>query len=123
MSWRTWLSRKWRPSTSRRRQLREQLERLRGVWPRVAGQAAAPIDAASPKCATMLRDAGCPYEPEQIGISREAACEHSYRQALFIRRRFTVLDLAHRAGLFEDCLTDLFGPAGLVAMSQCRKSR
>ena len=35
---------------------------------------------------------------EQIGISRERL-RVSYRQALHIRRRFTVLDLADRSGV------------------------
>jgi len=59
----------------------------------------------------MLREAGCAYEPEQIGISRERL-RRSYRQAYFIRRRFTVLDLAERAGLAEEAMTHIFGPEG-----------
>ena len=60
----------------------------------------------------MLRDAGCPQDPEEIGISRERL-RLSYRQAYSIRRRFTVLDLLERVGLFNDALENLFGPKGV----------
>ncbi len=59
----------------------------------------------------MLREAGCPSEPEQIGISRERL-RLSYEQAYYIRRRFTVLDLAMRLGVFHSALDELFGPEG-----------
>ena len=51
----------------------------------------------------MLDEAGCPVEPEQIGISRDRL-RQSYEQAYSIRRRFTILDLAMRLGLFEMAL-------------------
>jgi glycerol-1-phosphate dehydrogenase [NAD(P)+] len=59
----------------------------------------------------MLRAAGCPTEPEQIGISRDRL-RRSYEQAYYIRRRFTVLDLAQRLGVLESALDELFGPEG-----------
>jgi glycerol-1-phosphate dehydrogenase [NAD(P)+] len=59
----------------------------------------------------MLRAAGAPVEPEEIGISR-ARLRESIRQAFFLRRRFTVLDLAVRSGLLEPALSELFGPGG-----------
>jgi glycerol-1-phosphate dehydrogenase [NAD(P)+] len=52
---------------------------------------------------------GAPSEPEQIGLSR-ARLRATFRRADHIRRRFTVLDLARRAGLLEELLTGLFGP-------------
>ena len=59
----------------------------------------------------MLRAAGCPCEPEQIGIPRDRL-RLSYEQAYYIRRRFTVLDFARRTGVMDAALEDLFGPAG-----------
>jgi glycerol-1-phosphate dehydrogenase [NAD(P)+] len=59
----------------------------------------------------MLKAAGAPTEPEQIGITRERL-RASFLQAYFIRRRFTVLDLAVRAGLLDQCLEEIFGPRG-----------
>lgn len=60
----------------------------------------------------MLEEAGAPTEPEEIGISR-TRLRRSFDLAYFIRRRFTVLDLARRAGLLEPCLERLFGPDGI----------
>ena len=60
----------------------------------------------------MLRDAGCPFEPEQIGISRERL-RISYEQAYYIRRRYTVLDFVRAARRSSDAALDgLFGPGG-----------
>jgi len=59
----------------------------------------------------MLHAAKCPFEPEQIGISR-TRLKNSFEQAFFLRRRFTVLDFAVRCGLLEPALKDLFGPEG-----------
>jgi glycerol-1-phosphate dehydrogenase [NAD(P)+] len=58
----------------------------------------------------MLREAGAAYEPEQIGISQDRL-RRSYRQAYHIRRRFTVLDVARRAGLLEPALDLIFQAA------------
>jgi glycerol-1-phosphate dehydrogenase [NAD(P)+] len=60
---------------------------------------------------SMLRRAGCPYDPAQIGISR-ARLRLSYKQCCFLRRRFTILDLVFRLGLIDDALDHLFGPEG-----------
>jgi glycerol-1-phosphate dehydrogenase [NAD(P)+] len=93
--------------------LRAQLVRLRDGWPAVRDrltQHLLPFRNAR----TMLREAGCPSEPEQIGISRDRL-RLSYEQAYYIRRRFTVLDVAMRLGVFESALDELFGPSGVWA--------
>lgn len=64
----------------------------------------------------MLRRAGCPFDPAQIGISRERL-RTSYQQCCFLRRRFTVLDLLFRLGVFDQALDHLFGPQGPWAAS------
>ncbi len=93
-----------------RETLRSQLVRLRNIWPqlreRLRGQLL-PFAALLSK----LEAAGAPVEPEQIGISRQRLRE-SFWQAFFIRRRFTVLDLAMRAGMFDNCVNGIFGPTG-----------
>ena len=60
---------------------------------------------------------GAPTEPEQIGISR-ARLRESFLQAYYVRRRFTVLDLAVRIGLLESSLDSLFGPKGVWRLEQ-----
>ncbi|PWU19722.1 MAG: 3-dehydroquinate synthase [Verrucomicrobia bacterium] len=90
--------------------LRGQLERLRQVWPELRERLRQQLMPYS-TLKRMLRDAGAPVEPEQIGITRERF-RQSFRQAALIRRRFTVLDLAVRTGLLEPALDHLFGPVG-----------
>lgn len=59
-----------------------------------------------------LREAGAPYEPEHIGVSREYLRE-SFIRAQYIRRRFTVLDVAVRTCYMEQWLDELFGKGGI----------
>ena len=93
--------------------LRDQLTRLRREWPALRERLARHLVPFA-ELRGMLRDAGCPTEPEEIGIGRERL-RASYRQAYFIRRRFTVLDLARRAGVLDSCLEALFAPGGTWA--------
>jgi len=90
--------------------LRERLLRLREVWPELRARLRVHLPPAA-KLRDMLAGAGAPTEPGQIGISRERLRE-SYRQAYLIRRRFTVLDLAAQANVFEPCMTRIFAPGG-----------
>ncbi|HEY2411018.1 MAG TPA: sn-glycerol-1-phosphate dehydrogenase [Pirellulaceae bacterium] len=90
--------------------LRQQLQRLRQTWPDLHQKLEKQIIPAK-VVKQMLQDAAAAYEPEQIGISRDRL-RQSYWQALFIRRRFTILDLAHRTGLLDDALTNLFSSSG-----------
>jgi len=55
---------------------------------------------------------GAPVEPEQIGISRERLRE-TFIRAQYIRRRFTILDVAVRSGYLNQWLDRLFGKDGL----------
>jgi glycerol-1-phosphate dehydrogenase [NAD(P)+] len=90
--------------------LRVQLEGLREVWPQLKQRLRhqlIPFNVLK----KLLKAAGAPTEPEQIGITRDRLRE-SFWQAYFIRRRFTVLDLAVRAGLLDECLEELFGSRG-----------
>lgn len=92
-------------------QLGEQLKLLKALWPKLRKR----LEAQLMPLATvrrMLQDAGAPTEPEQIGITRERL-RQTYWQASCIRRRFTGLDLAVRAGLLDTCLDEIFGPTGL----------
>lgn len=94
--------------------IREQLARLRFVWPELRQRLQAhllPFD----ELAGRLTAAGCPVRPEQIGISPFRLRE-SYRQAYYIRRRYTILDLATRTQLFEPALGEIFGPSGRWAI-------
>jgi glycerol-1-phosphate dehydrogenase [NAD(P)+] len=93
-----------------RQAVRDQLQRLRDVWPELRSRLMEQLIPLR-ELRAMLASAGCPTEPEQIGISLPRL-RTSYEQALGIRRRFTVLDLAHCTGLLEECLDSLFGNGG-----------
>ncbi len=90
--------------------LRAQLTRLRDGWPDLRSRVTRQLIPIR-ELRDMLRAAGAPCEPEQIGISRDRL-RQSYPLALAIRRRFTVLDAADRTGLLADCLARIFGPSG-----------
>jgi glycerol-1-phosphate dehydrogenase [NAD(P)+] len=88
--------------------LRKQLQQLRSVWPQLRARLREQLIPLV-ELRRMLQSAGAPTEPEQIGISN-ARLRDSFWQAFCIRRRFTVLDLAVRAGLLDECLNEIFGP-------------
>ena len=90
--------------------LRRQLETLRRIWPDLKGRLRRQLIPRQ-ELKAMLRAAGAPVEPEEIGISR-ARLRQAFGQAYCLRRRFTVLDLAVRCGLLEPALGELFGPGG-----------
>lgn len=92
-------------------QLRDQLERLRRVWPELTERLRNQLLSFA-SVRHQLQLAGAPVEPEEIGISRRRLRD-SFWQAFFIRRRFTVLDLAVRTALLDACLDDIFGPEGV----------
>jgi glycerol-1-phosphate dehydrogenase [NAD(P)+] len=93
-----------------RDELREQLKKLRALWPSLKEQLRKQLLPFT-ELKSMLSEAGAPVEPEAIGISRERLSE-SYWMAYFIRRRFTVLDLAVRTNLMEKALEQIFGANG-----------
>lgn len=92
-------------------QLRKQLTHLRTVWPELRGKIRTQLYPL-PVLRQMLHEAGAPTAPGQIGISRERLRD-SFRQAFCIRRRFTVLDLAVRLGVLDECVERIFSPGGL----------
>ncbi len=60
----------------------------------------------------MLRDAGAPAVPEDIGLTA-AAVRATFPRAMYYRSRYTVLDLAREAGWFDELVDEVFGPGGL----------
>jgi glycerol-1-phosphate dehydrogenase [NAD(P)+] len=93
-----------------REQLRQQLTALTTTWPAVKTKLRAqllPFD----ELRRRLSAAGAATAPEEIGITRQRLRE-SFYSAFLIRRRFTVLDLAVRAGLLDACLEMIFSSTG-----------
>ncbi len=96
-------------------ELRSQLNRLRAVWPGLRTRLRAQL-LPQAELKRRLDLVGAPSEPEAIGLTR-TALRRAFHRAYFIRRRFTVLDLAVRAQVLDDCLATLFGPGGAWAPS------
>jgi len=90
--------------------LRRQLGHLRSIWPNLREKLRRQLLPFG-ELRQMLHEAGAPVEPGQIGISIQRLRD-SFWQAFFLRRRFTVLDLAVRAGVMDICLSRIFGRGG-----------
>ncbi len=86
--------------------LAKRLDPLRRIWPtlraRLRGQL---LPVTSLK--SLLLEAGAPSEPEQIGLDA-AGVRRAFEAARFIRRRYTVLDLAAETGYLESSLEKMF---------------
>jgi glycerol-1-phosphate dehydrogenase [NAD(P)+] len=101
--------------------LGRRLELLRGVWPGLReklGRQLLPAD----ELRAMLRAAGCPTSPEEIGLYPDEL-RATYRRARMIRSRYTVLDLADEAGLLDECVEELFAPGGFWARKSVQERR
>jgi glycerol-1-phosphate dehydrogenase [NAD(P)+] len=90
--------------------LRVQLTRLKENWTELRSKLIEQLIPFS-ELRDMLRRAGCPFEPMQIGIS-PARLRLNYQQCCYMRRRFTVLDVMQRLGIFDSALDNIFGPQG-----------
>jgi len=90
--------------------LQAQLELLKPLWPGLKERLRSQLIPLG-ELKAMLQASGAPVEPEQIGLSRQRL-RTTFKQALYLRRRFTALDLAARCDLLEPALRQLFGPQG-----------
>jgi glycerol-1-phosphate dehydrogenase [NAD(P)+] len=95
-------------------ELRLQLQRLRSVWPSLRSKLRAQL-LPMQELSDRLKAVGAPTAPEHIGLTRERL-RRTFQRSYYIRRRFTVLDLAVRTGTLDPCLSVLFGPGGAWAI-------
>lgn len=93
--------------------LAARLEVLRGAWSDLREKLRAQLLPAG-DLREMLRAAGCPTSPEEIGLRREDL-RATYARARMLRRRYTGLDLAVESGIFDGCVEELFAPGGFWA--------
>ena len=92
-------------------QLREQLILLVERWPEIKLKLEKQL-VAFDEAKARLKTVGAPIEPEEIGITRKRLRE-TFIRSQYIRRRFTILDLAIRTNLFDRWLDGLFGKSGI----------
>lgn len=93
-----------------REELREHLSKLKSNWKTIKNRISKQIIPFE-EVKRCLEVVGSPVEPEDIGISREYLRE-TFHRALFIRRRYTILDLAARSCMTERWLDTIFGSDG-----------
>jgi glycerol-1-phosphate dehydrogenase [NAD(P)+] len=102
-------------------ELARRLELLRDVWPGLREKVRVQLMPAE-QIREMLRAAGCPTGPEEIGLRREDFGA-TYSRARTIRKRYTVLDLAFEAGILEECVDELFAPDGFWGCKAASQTR
>ncbi len=94
-------------------QLRLRLMRIQERWPIIRERLERQLMTAE-HIRDLLRAAGCPTEPAEIGVS-VAQLRESYTLARIIRSRYTVLDLVNEVGILDACVDELFAPGGYWA--------
>ncbi|WP_316783474.1 sn-glycerol-1-phosphate dehydrogenase [Pedobacter frigiditerrae] len=92
-------------------ELGTQLQSLKENWPAIKAKLEKQI-VPYQEAIRRLKLVGAPTEPEQISITRERLRE-TFIRAQFIRRRFTILDVALRTGYLNQWLDNLFGKDGI----------
>lgn len=91
-------------------QLAEQLTLLKDNWDEIKSKLAAqlvPFDEARQRLVLV----GAPTKPEDIGLTRDYL-KQTYIRSQYIRRRFTILDVAVRTNMLDTWLDTLFGKGG-----------
>lgn len=83
---------------------------LMAEWPELVGRLREQLLPAR-ELRELLREAGCPTRPEEVGLSADLYRE-SFALARTIRSRYTVLDLAADVGLLAGLVDRLFAPGG-----------
>lgn len=90
--------------------LAERLRQLQQQWPSLRERLQAQLLPAG-QLRGLLRSAGCPTAPSEIGLTR-AALKETFRRARQIRSRYTVLDVMWETGYLDTAVEALFAPGG-----------
>ena len=91
--------------------LRKQLEALKAAWPTLKEQIRKQIIPFE-EVRENLRLVGAPYEPEQIGVSRERF-RKTFSYIPYMRSRFASIDIVYRCGYMAELTERLFGKGGI----------
>ena len=85
---------------------RDRLGRIAAAWPELTDRLSGQL-IPSEQMREMLSSAGAPTSPVEIGVTGEHM-RSAVWTALFIRSRYTVLDLLYETGLLEDAVAEVF---------------
>ena len=91
-------------------ELSEQLQLLKENWEEIRSRLKRQLIPFA-EVKKRLSQVGAPVNPEDIGVTREYL-RQSFVRAQYIRRRFTILDIAVRTNLLDRWLDQLFGKEG-----------
>ena len=95
--------------------VRTQLSRLRDDWPEFRAKLRRQCYTFE-KMRALFADAGAPTDPEEIGISREKL-RRMVDFTQLMRWRINLLDLAKRAGIYDELVSRVFGRGGAWEIS------
>ena len=90
--------------------VREQLTKLKAEWPSLKKLLQGQVYSFA-KMQDLMRRAGAPSDPSEIGLSREKLHE-MFAKVQLMRFRFNVLDLAKRGGFYDAIVEPLFAKGG-----------
>ena len=90
--------------------VREQLTKLKAEWPSLKKRLQGQVYSFA-KMQDLMRRAGAPSDPSEIGLSREQLHE-MFAKVQLMRFRFNVLDLAKRGGFYDAIVEPLFAKGG-----------
>lgn len=92
------------------KELSGQLQILKENWTKIRSKLKAQL-VPYVEVRQRLSQVGAPINPEEIGVTREYL-RQTFIRSQYIRRRFTILDIAVRTNLLEKWLDQLFGEGG-----------
>ena len=90
--------------------VREELEKLRKEWPEFKARLQGQLYSFT-KMRDLFKAVGAPYDPSQIGVTREELRD-MFPKVQLMRFRFNLLDLAKRGGFYEKIVEPLFAAGG-----------
>lgn len=100
------ITKKWQDKA----EVRRQLEKLKEEWPSFKKKLQGQVYSYK-KMRDLLKASGAPYEPEQIGLSKQQLHD-MFQKVQLMRYRYNVLDLAKRGGFYDAIVEPLFAPGG-----------
>lgn len=92
-------------------ELAKQLQTLKDCWPELKKKIENQLISYE-EAKRRLKLVDAPTEPEEIGVSREYL-KQTFIRSQYIRRRFTILDIAVRTHYLDQWLEKLFGKGGI----------